>query len=251
MHLCRLTPVASAFRRKGTRGIMARMRSVSLIAFGCLAASCLPASVFAQVPRIQVPTVVVTAQKEPADAQTLPVSVTPVSSGTLVNAGITLVREAAIYAPNTYFSDFTARKLSNPRFRGIGSSPANPAITTNFDGVPQLNSNTSSIELLDVEQVEFIRGPQSALFGRNTLAGVVNVLSVRPSLTDWTYGASAPLSNFGGRDVRASISGPLAAGRVGVSGAIGYGRRDGFTRNVVTGNDIDEDRKSTRLNSSH
>ena len=104
-----------------------------------------------------------------------------------------VLREASIYAPNTYFSDFTARKLSNPRFRGIGSSPANPAITTNFDGVPQLNSNTSSIDLLDVDQVEFIRGPQSALFGRNTLAGVINVVSARPSLTDWSYGASVPL----------------------------------------------------------
>ena len=68
--------------------------------------------------------------------------------------------------------DFTARKLSNPRFRGIGSSPANPAITTYIDGVPQLNANSSSIELLDVSQVEFVRGPQSALFGRNTLGGL-------------------------------------------------------------------------------
>jgi len=124
-----------------------------------------------QVGPIQLPTVTVTAQKEPADAQTLPVSVTAVSRDTLANAGVTIVREAAIYAPNAQFSDFTARKLSNARFRGIGSSPANPAVTTYFDGVPQLNSNTSSIDLLDVEQIEFIRGPQSALFGRNTLAG--------------------------------------------------------------------------------
>ena len=193
----------------------------------------------AQVSRIQLPTVTVTAQKEPADVQTLPVSVTAVSQETLANAGARIVREAAIYAPNTHFADFTARKLSNPRFRGIGSSPANPAITTNYDGVPQLNSNTSSADLLDVEQVEFIRGPQSALFGRNTLAGVINVVSTRPSLTDWTYAASVPIANFGARDVRASVSGPLASGRVGVSGTIGYGRRDGFTRNVVTGNDVD------------
>ena len=193
----------------------------------------------AQAGPIQLPTVIVTAQKEPAEPRTLPVSVSAVSRDTLASAGISVLREAAIYAPNTYFTDFTARKLSNPRFRGIGSSPANPAITTNVDGVPQLHSNTSSIDLIDVDQVEFIRGPQSALFGRNTLAGVINVVSARPSLTDWTYGASVPLSNFDSRDVRASISGPLAAGRVGVSGSIGYGRRDGFTRNVVTGNDVD------------
>ena len=192
-----------------------------------------------QVGPFQLPPVTVTAQKEPADAQTLPVSVTAVSSEGLAEAGVALVRDAAIYSPNTQFSDFTARKLSNPRFRGIGSSPANPSITTYFDGVPQLNANTSSIDLLDVEQVEFVRGPQSALFGRNTLAGVINVTSMRPSLTEWTHSLSAPLSNFDSRDVRGSVSGPLVPGRVGISGSIGYGRRAGFTRNRVTGHDID------------
>ena len=192
-----------------------------------------------QVGPFQLPPVTVTAQKEPADAQTLPVSVTALSSEGLAEAGVGLVRDAAIYSPNTQFSDFTARKLSNPRFRGIGSSPANPSITTYFDGVPQLNSNTSSIDLLDVEQVEFVRGPQSALFGRNTLAGVINVTSMRPSLTEWTHSLSAPLSNFDSRDVRGSVSGPLVAGRVGISGSIGYGRRAGFTRNRVTGHDVD------------
>ncbi len=131
-------------------------------------------------PTFQAPTVIVTAQKEPADAQTLPVSVTAVPGETLSNAGITVIREAAIYAPNTYFADFTARKLSNPRFRGIGSSPNNPSITTYLDGVPQLNANSSSLDLIDVEQVEFVRGPQSALFGRNTLGGVITVVERAP-----------------------------------------------------------------------
>ena len=188
----------------------------------------------------QLPPVIVTAQKEPADPQTLPVSVTTVSRDTIANAGLTVVREAAMYAPNTQFSDFTARKLSNPRFRGIGSSPANPSITTYFDGVPQLNSNSSSIDLIDIEQVEFVRGPQSALFGRNTLAGVINVTSIRPSLTEWTYGVSTALSSFDSRGVRGSFSGPIASGRVGVSGSIGYAQREGFTRNRVTGRAVDD-----------
>ena len=193
-----------------------------------------------QVARIVLPPVVVTAQKEPADAQTLPVSVTAVSRDTLVNAGVTVLREAAIYAPNVYFSDFTARKLSNTRFRGIGSSPANPAITTYVDGVPQLHANTSSMDLLDVERVEFVRGPQSALYGRNALAGVINVVSAMPSLTDWTRTVVFPLGNFDSRDLRASVSGPLSAGRLGFSGTLAYTQRDGFTRNVLTGRDVDE-----------
>ena len=188
---------------------------------------------------IQVPTVIVTAQKEPADAQRLPVSLTTVSKDTLTSAGITLVIDAAIYAPNTYFSELTARKISNPRFRGIGSSPANPGITTYFDGVPQLNTNSSSIELMDVDQIEFVRGPQSALFGRNSLGGLVNITSSRPSITNWTGTLSVPLGNSAAREVRGSFSGPLVAGRLGVGGALAYAGREGFTRNDITGHDLD------------
>ena len=187
---------------------------------------------------VTLPTVTVTAQKEPADPQTLPVSVTLVPLDALWNGGLLTIGDASIEAPNTYFTDFTARKLSNPRFRGIGSSPANPAISTYIDGVPQLNTNSSSIELLDVTQLEFVRGPQSALFGRNTLGGVVNVASVRPSSTRWTGSAMVPVGNYSAADVRARASGPIG-GKAAVAFAIGDSRRDGFTTNDVTGHDID------------
>jgi iron complex outermembrane receptor protein len=201
-----------------------------------------PSFVFAQTsqapPKVTLPPVTVTAQKEPADPQQLPVSVTLVPLDALWNGGMTTIGDASIYAPNTYFSDFTARKLSNPRFRGIGSSPANPAITTNIDGVPQLNANSSSIELLDLSQVEFVRGPQSALFGRNTLGGLINVSSTRPSLTKWTGSALVPFGNFGAVDVRADASGPVGK-KAAVGFAIGHSKREGFTKNDITGHDLD------------
>src|SRR3954463_6039580 len=184
------------------------------------------------------PPVTVTAQKEPADPQSLPVSVTVVPLESLWNGGMTTIGEASIYAPNTFFTEFTARKLSNPRFRGIGSSPANPAISTYIDGVPQLNTNSSSIELLDVTQVEFVRGPQSALFGPNTLGGLVNISSARPSLTKWTGSAVVPVGNYNSVDIRATASGPISP-KAAVGFAIGHSRRDGFTKNDATGHDID------------
>jgi iron complex outermembrane recepter protein len=109
--------------------------------------------------RITLPTVVVNAQKEPADVQRLPISVTAVSKETIQNAGIQIISDAAMYAPNVFYTEFTARKLSTARFRGIGSSPANPGVTTSIDGVPQINTNTSSTGLFNVERVEFVRGP--------------------------------------------------------------------------------------------
>ncbi len=197
-----------------------------------------PSAPPAQVGPITMPSVTVTAQKEPADAQRLPVSVTPLTFEMLRASGVTLINEAALFSPNTVVQELSARKISNPRMRGIGSSPANPGITTYIDGVPQLNTNTSNVEFLDVEQVEFVRGPQSALYGRNTLGGLINITSVRPSLYDWHGGVSVPLGNFDSREVRANLSGPINP-RLGVGVAIGHSQRDGYSTNALTGNDID------------
>jgi len=189
--------------------------------------------------RIKVPTITVTAQKDPEDQQQVPVSVTGVPAETLESAGIRIVSEAAIFAPNTYFTEGSARKLSNATFRGISASPSNPAMTTYFDGVPQLNANTSSIELLDIQQIEFVRGPQSALFGRNTLGGLVNITSARPSLSTWTGGLSAPFGNHGTWGVRGGIGGPVINNKLSAGFSFAEMNRDGFTVNAVTGNDID------------
>ncbi|HUE89337.1 MAG TPA: TonB-dependent receptor [Vicinamibacterales bacterium] len=128
--------------------------------------------------------------------------------------------------------------MSNPRVRGVGASPANAAVATYVDGVPVLNSNASSMEFTGIEQVEFVRGPQSALFGRNTLAGVINIASQRPSMSGWTGEVVAPFGNFGARDVRGSVSGPLGS-RVAVGASAGRAEREGFTINTLTGNDLD------------
>ena len=179
-----------------------------------------------------------TAQKEPADVQRLPVSVTAVPADVIEAAGITMVSEAAVLSPNTRVAELSARQVSNPFVRGIGSSPANPGITTFIDGVPQLNSSSSSIELLDVEQIEFVRGPQSSLFGRNALGGVVSVASARPSLGKWNGQLAVPFGSAGAREVRASASGPVT-GKLAVGLSYGHGERDGFTVNDVTGHLLD------------
>ena len=185
----------------------------------------------------QLPPLIVTAQKEAAKAQDLPVSLTTVTEQTLRDSGAVVVSD--LFAPNIYFTEFTARKLSNPRFRGIGASPANPAVATYFDGVPQLNTNSSSIDLLDVAQIEFVRGPQSALFGRNAVGGLINVTSARPSLSGWTGSLSVPFANHSSRDVRGNVAGPVVDGKLGVAVAMQYGQRDGFTVNDLTGHDLD------------
>ena len=202
-----------------------------------------PAAPGAQAPAIPtftLPPITVVAQKEPAPADRVAASVTAVVANTIDGAGLATVSDAAIFAPNTFYSDLSARKISNARFRGVGSSPANPAVTTFVDGVPQLNANTANFDLIDVAQIEFVRGAQSALFGRNTLGGVVNVLSRRPSLTGWTGRATAPLGTDADLGLQAGVSGPIVTDRLGAAFSFGYGRRDGFTTNSITGNLLDD-----------
>jgi iron complex outermembrane recepter protein len=198
-----------------------------------------PAVSLAQTPpAVTLPTVIVTATKEPEDVKTVPASVTAITKEDQDNAGVRVVSDAAMYAPNTVFQEFTARKVSNARFRGIGSSPSNPGVTTYIDGVPQLNAASSNIELLDVDQLEFVRGPQSALYGRNTLGGLINVTSTRPSAAKWSGSVIAPFGNFGAKEGRGSVSGPVGD-KVAVGFALGHQEREGFTTNDITGHDLD------------
>jgi iron complex outermembrane receptor protein len=183
--------------------------------------------------------VTVTAQKEPADQQTLPVSVSAIPADWLRAARITWITDAVVFSPNAVVTEFTARKLSNPRVRGIGASPANPAVTTYVDAVPVLNANASSVEFTGIEQIEVVRGPQSALFGRNTLGGVINIASERPSLSTVRGEVVAPFGNFGAKEIRGSVSAPITD-RVAFAVSAGHAQREGFTINSVTGNDIDE-----------
>ena len=215
-------------------------RARSLAVCSVLVTLYAPSHAAAQPPvYVTLPPVTVTAQKEPDDPKNLPVSVTAVLSETLRLGAVDTVSQAGWYAPNIFFNEFTARKLSNPRIRGVGASPSNPGVTSYIDGVPQLNANSSSLEFVDVEQVEFVRGPQSALFGRNALGGVINIASGRPSLKAWTGSVIAPFGNFSSGDVRGVVSGPLVADKLSIGIGMGYTTRDGFTTNDITGNDLD------------
>lgn len=214
-------------------------RAAGVVAGVLVLVSAAPASAQREDPlRVDLPPVVVTAPKEPVDKQKVPASITAVPKATLDAAAITALSDAAALAPNTFFSEFQARKLSFPTFRGITSGPGNPAVTTYVDGVPMIHTNATSLELIEVEQVEFVRGGQSALYGRNALGGIMNVVSTRPSLTKWGGSVTVPVGNYGSWGTRASISGPVSP-QVGISVSGGRSIREGFTRDVGRGVDID------------
>ena len=193
-----------------------------------------------QPPAITLPTVIVTAQKEAADVKVVPGSVTAVTDDTHHQRRHPHRQRCGDSSRRTRCSPSSRRARSATRGSAASaSSPANPAITTYIDGVPQLNSNSSNIELLDVNQIEFVRGPQSPLFGRNTLGGIVNITSAQA--------VDVRLDRIGRRAVRQRRIEGSARQRLGTARRQGGGRRgrwasrqrDGYTTNTITGNDLD------------
>jgi len=183
-------------------------------------------------------TITVTARKEPEPAMLIPLSISTVTEAMFRDANIQTIKQASAYTPNVFINEFTARALSNPFFRGIGGSPTNPGVSTFIDGVPQLNSFSSNIEMIDISQIEFVRSPEGALYGRNTAGGLINITS-RSSSEVWTTKAQGSFGNYNYRDLRASIASPLLKDRFSLNLAGGYSGRDGYTVNDLSGKDLD------------
>jgi len=182
--------------------------------------------------------VVVVAQKRPENIQDVPLSVSVVDRQTMSDAGIESVKQTSGIIPNLFVSGFAARGTSFPYLRGIGAGIGEPAVTTYVDGVPQLSSSTTDVEFLDIDRIEFLRGPQGALYGRNTLGGVIHYISREPS-QEWSFDLESSLGESSHQRHRFSASGPLIDDRAFFRVGASLGERDGFTTNSVLGSDVD------------
>ena len=138
----------------------------------------------------------------------MPQSLTVVSDEQLRDAGATSIREAAFHVPNLNMVEFSARRLSFPFVRGIGSGQGDPAVATYVDGVPQLSPSSTNLPLLNVERIEFLRGPQGTLYGRNALGGVIHVVTRKPS-NAWGFRAEGTLGAYALRELRLLGSVPI------------------------------------------
>jgi len=197
-------------------------------------ADTLPAPVNAQASTINIE---VTARRWQEPLRNVPASVSVVTGNEMANQGMHNVHDASRAITDLTLPDFSARWLYFPFIRGIGSGRNTPAVTTVIDGVPQLSYITANQELLNVDHIEFLRGPQGSLYGRNTLAGVVNVVPASPT-GEVSESATVTVGSENLIDARAGISGPFGNGLRG-SLNLGYASRDGYTKNDVTGHWLD------------
>jgi iron complex outermembrane receptor protein len=142
-----------------------------------------------------------------------------------------LVPSVQLYSSNPRNTGINIRSLGSPF--GLTNDGIDPGVGFYVDGVYYARPAATTLDFIDVEQIEVLRGPQGSLFGKNTTSGAFNITTRKPSFNS---GADFEVSygNFAFLQAKASVTGALGkkvAGRLSFSGT----QRDGLVDNIVTG----------------
>lgn len=182
--------------------------------------------------------VVITSRRRIETAQDVPIPISVVGGGQVeatgsfnVNRLKELLPTVQLYSSNPRNTTLNVRGLGSTF--GLTNDGIDPGVGFYVDGVYYARPAATTLDFIDVERIEVLRGPQGTLFGKNTTAGAFNITTRKASfIPDATFEAS--YGNYGYLQAKASITGPLInkklAGRLSFSGT----QRDGLLYNVAT-----------------
>ncbi len=160
--------------------------------------------------------VVVTAQKRSENLQTTPIAITALSARAIDELGITNNKSLFGVIPNLQgFEPPSSRGNLSINIRGVPSGNANsvsndPASALYVDGIYVAKGFGVGLDVMDLERIEVLRGPQGTLYGRNTTGGAVNFVTRKPS-GDFRLDARVGAGNYNLRDYRFSVDLPEVA----------------------------------------
>ena len=123
--------------------------------------------------------IVVTALKRSATVQDTPASITAIGANEIEDKGITDMHDLKHLVPSMNFTNVLGSQ--NITIRGIGQFNGNPGVSVSTDGVFQSRAHSSQLGEMDLARIEVLRGPQGTLYGRNSIGGVVNLITKSPS----------------------------------------------------------------------
>jgi iron complex outermembrane recepter protein len=190
----------------------------------------------------QVEEVVVTARHREERLQDIPDAVTAFTDTAIANAGIEHLDDFAALTPNLNFQDGSAFRAGefNLSMRGIGNGQEGwPSVSYIVDGVPEDSTDSiNSGSLENIERIEVLRGPQSALYGFNAIAGAINVITKEPTNT-WESRVRLLYGNGDDRQVSGSVSGPIVPDLLLFRLSATYRDDDGLIRSASNGDDLD------------
>lgn len=196
-------------------------------AFALIAASVTfhPLAAFAQQPdpdlaaeqqdqALDLDVVMVTAQRRSERVQSIPVAVSVVTSEAFETSNMVDMSGLANLVPSVTYQAGSVGNNQSFRIRGIGtdvfSIGVEPSVSTVIDGVVIARPGAAFGDLVDIERIEVLRGPQGTLFGKNSSAGVVNIVTKKPNFDQFESAASVTFAEDAERRARVSVSGPIS-----------------------------------------
>ncbi len=175
--------------------------------------------------------IVVTAQKRTQSLQDVPIVVTAVNAQQLQDAGVRDIKDLTVVTPGLTVTTTGSNTSTTARIRGIGTVGDNVGLESSvgvvIDGVYRPRNGVAFGDLGDLERIEVLKGPQGTLFGKNTSAGVINILTKRP---EFQVGANSEVTvgNFSAFGAALSLTGPIVADKVAGRLFLAGRSRDGF-----------------------
>lgn len=185
--------------------------------------------------------IIVTATRRARPLSKVPVAISAVTAEAMQNSGASDIRQLNQLAPSLLVSSTGTEANGAARIRGIGTVGDNPGLESSvavfIDGVHRARTGAGLTDLGEIERIEVLRGPQGTLFGRNTSAGLLNIVSKAPN---FSFGASGEIT-YGNYDywrLQGRVTGPVSE-TVALSLDGVWSKRDGFLDMVDTaGNKI-------------
>ncbi len=226
------------FSRKPNRLLINPNQLTSLIRLSLLAATTLPAALAGETAAIaadeaSIERIIVTAEKRSATLLEVPASLSALTKQDLQDKEVTSITDIGSEVPNLNIFSWGGRRDSNVFIRGIGPGLfTEPTVGFYVDGVSYASNSIFDMDLVDVERVEVLRGPQGTLYGGNSLAGVINIITREPG--EHAEGRlSASASNLHEHRINASVMAPLVTDTLLFSAAVSAVKGDGYLYNTA------------------
>lgn len=194
--------------------------------------------------------VIVTAQKRVQSLQDVPLSVAAISADSMQAAGVRTIEDIKSLVPALNIYSASSPALTSIVIRGAGTGAADPTLEPSvgvfIDGVYMPRSVFGLSDLVDVERVEVLMGPQGTLYGKNTNAGVISV-TTRGAPKDFETQLEATAGSYGLMEGKASVAGVITDGLSWRVGGM-VRQRDGIVEDEISGKDRHDeiDRQSWR-----
>jgi len=182
--------------------------------------------------------ITVTARKTAENIQSVPVAITAVTAETIEDLGIKDLADISKITAGLIFDNEFSRAGNRPVIRGQGNISGQSGVSYFIDGV-YISGSIAAYDLNDVERIEVIKGPQSALYGRNTYSGAINIITKSPG-DEFSGDVKLEAAEDGQYEIAGTLRGPIVPGKLGGGITARYYSLDGAFNNTFDNTPIGE-----------